>query len=248
MFGLDPVLTVLLLASAAALAAALGVVPQIVAGRLPLTVLGWANALASGLMLGVAYSLVTLELNGRAVTGAVAAVLGVVLIRGVQAGMGTADLDLNEIDELSPRYGYKIFLVNSFHAACEGVAIGVAMLVSVPFGVSMVAALAVHNVPEAMILTAVVAGRGVSTGQTALLAVGANLNQILWAVVTFVVVGAHPVLLPWAAGFAVGALIYLVLADLLPESYRQAGHTSIALVTLIAMAMVLALSAGAGPF
>jgi zinc transporter ZupT len=64
--------------------------------------------------------------------------------------------------------------------------------------------------------------------------------------VTFAVVGALPVLLPWAVGFAVGALIYLTLAELLPESYREAGHTSIALVTLIAMGIVVALG-GAGP-
>ena len=42
-------------------------------------------------------------------------------------------------------------------------------------------------------------------------------------------------------GFAVGSLIYLVLAELLPESYRQAGHTSIALVTLITMGIVVGL-------
>ena len=58
---------------------------------------------------------------------------------------------------------------------------------------------------------------------------------------TFVLVGAVPSLMPWAIGFAVGALIYLVLVELLPESYRQAGHTSIALVTLVAMGMVVAL-------
>lgn len=246
MSELDPILTVLLYASLAALAASLGVVPQILAGRLPLPVLGWANALASGLMLGVAYSLFTLELDERAMAGAAGALLGVIFVRAVHAGTGTEDLDLNRINELSPTYGYKIFLVNTLHAAYEGIAIGVAMLVSLPFGISMAAALAVHNIPEAMILTAVVAGRGMSLGQTAVLAVATNLNQVLWAVMTFAVVGALPVLLPWAAGFAVGALIYLVLVELLPESYRQAGHTSIALVTLIAMAIVLALGVGTG--
>jgi zinc transporter ZupT len=40
----------------------------------------------------------------------------------------------------------------------------------------------------------------------------------------------------------VGAFLYLVLVELLPESYRQAGHTSIALVTLMAMGMVVLLT------
>ena len=57
----------------------------------------------------------------------------------------------------------------------------------------------------------------------------------------FSVVGALPVLLPWALGFAAGALIYLLLSELLPEAYQQAGHTSIAMVALLAMATVVAL-------
>ena len=56
-----------------------------------------------------------------------------------------------------------------------------------------------------------------------------------------------PVVLPWALGFAVGALTYLVLVELLPESYRQAGHTSIALVALVAMGIVVLLRGPAAP-
>jgi zinc transporter ZupT len=51
-----------------------------------------------------------------------------------------------------------------------------------------------------------------------------------------------PWLLPWAIGFSVGALLYLIFSELLPESYAQAGHTSIALVALLAMAVVVGLS------
>lgn len=247
MADLDPVLVVLICASLAAFTAALGVVPHALAGRLPLPVLGWANAVAAGMMLGVAYSLFALELEGGALTGAAGAVIGVFFVRLAHVGAGTEDLDLNGLEDLSPAYGYQIVLVNTLHAAYEGIAIGVAMLVSVPFGISMAAALAVHNVPEAMILAAVVTGRGLSLPKTAALAVATNLNQVLLAVATFTVVGALPTLFPWALGFAVGALIYLVLAELLPESYREAGHTSIAVVTLIAMGVVLVLGAGELP-
>ena len=65
--------------------------------------------------------------------------------------------------------------------------------------------------------------------------------EVLVAVVVFSLAGVFPGVLPWALGFAVGALLYLLLAELLPESYEQAGHTSIALVTLLAMGIVVAL-------
>jgi len=66
------------------------------------------------------------------------------------------------------------------------------------------------------------------------------------AVATFAVVAAAPAVLPWALGFAVGALIYLVMVELLPESYRQAGATTIGLVTVLAMGVVV-LVGGFGP-
>ena len=82
-------------------------------------------------------------------------------------------------------------------------------------------------------------------GHAALLAVATKLNQVLLGVLTFTVIELYPVLLPWAVGFAVGALVFLVLVELLPESYHQAGLTSIALVTLGAMGIVVALSGSA---
>ena len=170
-----------------------------------------------------------------------------VFVRVVHASTGTADLDLNQLDQLDPAYGYQVVLVNTLHGAYEGVAIGAAMLVSLPFGISMAVALAVHNIPEAMVLNAILVERGVRTSHRAPLLVATNANQVLLSIVTFSVVGALPVLLPWALGFAVGALFYLVLNELLPESYQQAGHTSIALVTLVAMGIVVALGGGGLP-
>jgi zinc transporter ZupT len=243
MQALDPTLAVLVFSSVAAFAAGLGSLPQALMGRLPLRLLGWSNALAAGLMLGVAYALLDVGLPDRStvVPGGVGAVLGLALARLAHLLTGTEGMDLNRLDEAGPTYGYQVVLVNALHATPEGVAIGAAMLVSLHFGISMALALAVHNIPEAMVLTSVLASRGVRVHQAATLAVAVNANQVLVAIVTFAVVGALPFLFPWAVGIAVGALIYLVLAELLPESYQQAGPTGIALVTLVAMGIVVAL-------
>lgn len=238
----DPTLTVLMVSSVAAFAAALGVIPQALAGgRLPLPVLGWANALAAGLMLGVAYALLGAGLGLAIWPVGGGALLGMAFVRLAHIGTGTEGLDLNRMDEAAPAYGYQVILVNTLHGAYEGVAIGTAMLVSLPFGISMGVALAIHNIPEAMVLASILKARGVGTGHAMALAVGTNGNQVLVSVVVFTVVGALPVLFPWALGFAAGALIYLLLAELLPEAYHQAGHTSIALTALLAMATVVAL-------
>ena len=241
----DPILTVLLFSAVASLAAGLGVLPHILRGPTPGIALGWANALASGLMIGVAYMLLTVGLAEGALRGAIGALLGIAFVRVTHAVTGTGELDLERAGEAGPEHGYRVILVDTLHAAHEGVAIGVAMLVSLPFGIAMALALAVHNIPEAVVLTEMLADRGLRVAQAGALAITVNLGQVLLAVSTFAVVGAVPALMPWATGFAVGALLYLVLVELLPESYHQAGPTSIALVTLVAMAMVVLLAGGA---
>ncbi len=241
----EPILTVLLYASLAAGAAGFGVVPLVGRPDLPIRWIGWANALAGGLMLGTAFALAQQGLERLAVWGWAGAVLGIIWVYFTHAAAGTGDLDLNRLGETGPEYGYQVFLVHALHAVSEGVAIGVAMLISLPFGIVMALAIAVHNVPEATVLSAILTSRGVRMRDAAGLAIVTNVTQVLLAVVTFAIASAAPALLPWAWGFAVGGLVYLVLVELLPQCYRQAGHTSIALVTSVATVIVVLL-AGAG--
>ncbi len=238
---MNPTLTVLLYSGLAAATAPLGVLPLLSGRRPPMRVMGWANALASGLMLGVAYALMVSGLDTAPLHGGVGALLGIAFVYATHAATGTQDLDLNRLDDPRPEYGYQVLLLNMLHAAHEGIAIGVAMAVSLPFGILMALALAVHNIPEATILSAVLVQRGVRLSSAALLAAVTNLFQVVLAVTIFAIIMAAPGVLPWALGFAVGALIYLVMVELLPESYREAGHTSIALVTIVAMGIVVLL-------
>jgi ZIP family zinc transporter len=238
---LDPTLLVLLYSTVAAATSALGAVPLLWQTRPSARWIGWSNALAAGLMLGAAYALMVGGLPRIPWSGVAGALLGVIFVNRVHMASGTADLDLNRLGETGPEYGYQVLLVHILHAAAEGVAIGVAMTVSLPFGVFMALAIAVHNVPEGMVLAVILTARGVRVRDAAMLAVATNVSQILLAIVVFALASAAPSLLPWALGFAVGALVYLVMAELLPECYRQAGRTSIAVVTFVAMGIVILL-------
>jgi zinc transporter ZupT len=238
---MDPTLVILLAATGAAAMAALGAIPLVRRERLPLVELGWANALAAGLMLGAAYLLMTAGMTTAPVAGALGAAIGIAYVWFTHLAAGTEDLDLNRLDETGELYGYKVLLVNALHSATEGLAIGAAAAVDLRFGLFVALAMGVHNVPEAVALGAVLRSRGVSAGSTAALAVMTNVPQILLAVVGFAIGMAAPWALPWLLGFAVGGMIYLVMAELLPESYHQAGHTTIALVALLAMCTVVLL-------
>jgi zinc transporter ZupT len=247
MFGdtLDPTLLLLGLATLAALVAGVGAVPLIGREQPPPRLMGWANALAAGLMLGAAYALVAAGVAPPA-PGAAGAALGVLYVMFTHRATGTDLLELNRVEHPDAVYPYRVLMMHVLHSASEGLAIGVAMVVSVPFGVFMVLAIAVHNMPEATVLCAILRGRGLTLFQASGLAVAVRMSQVLLAVATFAVLGAAPAMVPLALGFAVGALVYLVMAELLPESYEEAGHQSIALVAIVAMMMVVLLRGMAG--
>lgn len=208
--------------------AALGALPLQPGRAVPIRTIGWATALAAGLMIGVAYALLTVALDRGAMQAGLGALAGIAGVTAARARIHPGNA----------------FQLGSVHAIPEGAAIGAAMAVSPPFGLTMAATLAVHNIPEGTVTIASLRrarGLGVST----LLAVVANMNQIVFALAAFAAVQEAPALLPWVLGFAVGALLHLVFAELLPVSYQDAGRTSIALVTIVAVAIVVLLHDGA---
>ncbi len=241
---MNPTLTVLIYSSVAAVTGGIGSLPLAFRSSPPTRWLGWANALAAGTMLGVAYVLSASEPGARAWELAAGSIVGVLFVHGVQRAAGTLSLDLNRLEQEEAVYGYKVLLATALHAASEGVAIGAAMLVNLPLGIFMALAIALHNIPEGLALAAVLRAQGLTLGHAASLTVAANLNQVLFAVVTFALAQAAPGLLPWALGVAVGSLVQIVMTDLFSHAYRQDGHTSVALAAVSALGMVVLLSGG----
>ena len=101
-------------------------------------------------------------------------------------------------------------------------------------------AIAIHNVPEGLAITAVLRPRGVSVARCAGWSVFSSLPQPLMAVPAFLFVETFRAALPYGLGFAAGAMVYLVLVELLPEAYRYGERAEVAtLATASAVAMVL---------
>lgn len=238
---MQPAILTLFASSTAAAASALGVLPLLGRRRVPMSWIGWANAVAGGMMFGTAFALGAVQ-GEEALPAAGGALLGILFIAWTHVATGTEELELNRLDATNPDYGYRVALVQTLHAGSEGIAIGAAMAVDLPFGLFTAATMAVHNIPEVTVLAAVHRARGVHLPRSALIGVATNVPQVFVAVATYAVVSAAPGTLSWALGLATGMLANLVLLELLPESYRQAGHTSIAVVASAALAMVALLT------
>ena len=230
----EAVLTVVLFSSLAAGLAGLGALPYCRGASVPVRWVGWAYALASGLMLGAGYVLMADGLGRATLPVVLGGGLGVAYTYWTHAYTETKELETKPAEEYEPGYGAKFILLNALHSASEGVAIGVAMAVSLKLGIFMALALAVHNIAEAMVLIDFLRTRTMSLGECAGLCIVTNVPQILLAIVAFSVTPAVPGILPWALGFASGALVYLVMTELLPGSYERAGHTGIAFLVSFA--------------
>jgi len=236
----EPVLIVLASSTGAVVFAAAGILPLLGRDNVPRAWLGWANASAAGVMLGAAFLLADHGIGGQPLALGAGALVGIGFVWWTHEVSGTGELDRDLQGPAPETYGSDILLVGALHSAAEGLAIGAAMAVDLTLGIWIAATIALHNVPEATVLAAVLRARGYGTPRVLLLTLVGAAPIVPMAVSAFAVVDAAPQVAPWALGFGSGTLIYLVTVDLLPESYRQAGATSIALVALLAMGMVAA--------
>jgi zinc transporter, ZIP family len=233
----------LLFASAAVLATVLGVVPFARGGRVATASLAWANAAAGGLMLGSAYALADHLPPGGSLAMLAGAVLGAGLLFAFHVGFIPSRLEVDAHGGAPAEARARLLFVSALHAAAEGAAIGVAVMIDLNLGVVLTATLALHNVAEATALLGAMRPAGLTRSRQVALVVAVKLPQLVLALAVFALIHGLPMSLPWAAGFAVGALAYLVLADLLPLAYREAGHTSIAVVVSAALGIVVLLTA-----
>ena len=92
-------------------------------------------------------------------------------------------------------------------------------------------AIAVHNIPEGVAISAVMRPRGVSIAGCAGWSVVSSLPQPLMAVPAFLFVEAFRPGLPWGIGFAAGAMIFMVLGELLPDALEEGRRSEVATLT-----------------
>lgn len=109
----------------------------------------------------------------------------------------------------------------TLHNLPEGLAVGVG-LGSGDIARGLQLALGLQNVPEglAVAASALSAGMG-STFYAGIVGIRAGLVEIPLALLGAVAVGVTRPLLPYAMGFAAGAMLYVISDEIIPETHRQ---------------------------
>jgi zinc transporter ZupT len=239
----NEVVLVFLYALATALATGLGAIPFLFVSAVSDRFVAYSNAVAAGLMLGASFGLVSEGIQyGRAGTigGALIGVIFILVTQRVLGGHGDDELVFGAATGESARRMLLMMVVMTVHSFSEGVAVGVSFGGGVELATLITIAIAVHNVPEGVAISAVLRPRGVSVAKCAGWSVFSSLPQPLMAVPAFLFVESFRSVLPWGLGFAAGAMIFMVLVELLPEAFDQGRRAEVAtLATATIIGMVL---------
>lgn len=225
------VVAVFLAALLTALATGLGALPLLSPRLRAESALGVANAVASGVMLAASVSLVLEGVDRSAGRTAAGVAAGVVFVLVVSTYLHAPhrDLALGSLRGDDAVKALLIVAVMTVHSVAEGVGVGAAFGGGETLGIVIAVAIAVHNIPEGLAISLVLVPRGTSVRSAAGWSIFSSLPQPLLAVPAFLFVAAFEGLLPAALGFAAGAMIWMVIRELLPDALAHASRRAVVL-------------------
>ncbi|XAR55714.1 hypothetical protein NMG60_11035891 [Bertholletia excelsa] len=133
--------------------------------------------------------------------------------------------------------------IMTLHSFGEGSGVGVSFAGSkgLSQGLLVTLAIAVHNIPEGLAVSMVLASRGVSPNNAMLWSVITSLPQPIVAVPSFMCADAFKTFLPFCTGFAAGCMIWMVIAEVLPDGFKEAPPSHVASAATLSVAFMEAL-------
>ena len=233
---------VFLAALVTALATGLGALPLFFGRRIHDRGLGLATALAAGFMLGASAGLFWEGGRIGPLRTAAGALIGAGFIVLSRRALGhRREVGFDVLRGADARGALMIVGVMTVHSFTEGVGVGVAFGDGQTLGALITTAIAVHNIPEGLAISLVLVPRGVSVLRAAGWSVFSSLPQPLMAVPAFLLVDWFEPVLPVGLGFAGGAMVWMVFAQLVPDALQTAGARSVAAVAAASAGAMIAL-------
>lgn len=208
-------------ASITVLANGLGGLPFVFLKSFPKNIarLGWA--VSGGLMLSA--SLFNLIIPGITDDGIIPVAIGIAFGAALMAftsnWLGHHEFEVKGVSEEGSRRIILVLVTLFIHSFPEGLAIGVAYgSGEAQLGILIAIAIAIHNIPEGLAVALPLNAEGVSGWKCVGWAIFSGVPQLIAAIPAYLAVRAFRPILPYAFGFAAGAMILLVMSEMIPES------------------------------
>jgi ZIP family zinc transporter len=209
------------------LANGLGALPFVFLHYFPekLARIGWA--ISGGLMLSA--SVFNLIMPGVADGGispvAVGIFAGAAMMVLTSVWLDHRTFEVAGFSEAGTKRIAMVLVTLFIHSFPEGLAIGVAYgSGEVGLGLIMAIAIAIHNIPEGLAVALPLRAEGVSGWKCVGWAIFSGVPQLLACVPAYLAVVAFRPVLPYAFGFAAGAMVFLVMSEMIPESRADASQ------------------------
>ena len=230
-----------------ALATGLGAIPVHFVRNNSKTVRAFASAVASGMMISASVFSLTAEglaLRTKSPIAPYIVILGLLLgaafFRYTEKHFSHHANHKHFLKQGLSKRGFLIFMAMFVHSIPEGIAIGVAFATGhFDFGIVMALAITVHNIPEGIAISLPLKKDGVSTKNCALISIISSIPQPIMAVPSALLAWFFEPLLPIGLGFAGGAMIYLVVSELLPDALEEGGRSLTAWGVMIGLTGML---------
>ncbi len=146
------------------------------------------------------------------------------------------------MDFLLPHFGPESFhrgttmlvLAVTLHNLPEGMAVGVSFALAAQNGdtalltasTALALGIGIQNFPEGAAISLPLRQEGMSKGKSFLIGALSGVVEPVFALLTVLVAGTVQLVLPWLLSFAAGAMLYVVVEELIPEAnLSQGGHS-----------------------
>jgi zinc transporter ZupT len=239
--GIPEVVVVFIYAMITAVATGLGAIPFFFGRKLSRRLLGYAGAFAAGIMGAASFNLIYEGIAygmPRTVLGILIGLLFIYLSQ-VRLNHGN-EVSVGDLRGADAKKALLIVGVMTLHSFAEGVGVGVSFGGGREFGAFISLAIAVHNIPEGLAIALVLIPKGIKPWKAALWAIFSSLPQPLVAVPAFLFVQVFQPFLPIGLGLAAGAMIWMVISELIPDAIEDAPKEHVATVVTIAVAAMTA--------
>lgn len=168
------------------------------------------------------------------VPAAIGFLLGIVFLLALDSLIPHMHLNTEKPEGMKAKVKKEIMLVLAvtLHNIPEGMAVGVVLAASLlgSTGISMAGALvlaigiAIQNFPEGAIISMPLKSEGMSKAKAFAYGALSGIVEPIGAIITILLTSTVVPILPYLLSFAAGAMIYVVVEELIPES--QAGEHS----------------------
>ena len=127
-----------------------------------------------------------------------------------------------------------LVLAVTLHNIPEGMSVGVVLAgavsgnagLTIAGAITLAVGIALQNFPEGAIISMPLQAEGRSKGKAFLYGMLSGIVEPIAAIITILLTGLITPILPYLLAFAAGAMIYVIVEELIPEA-QEGGHTNI---------------------